>query len=156
QFIAELNHAIATETSSRDALPAADSLIADGALEDAALLLDRTLSARGQSRQVLLSTLQKRGVVATRAGQIDLARETFARLANTKALAISHTPPKNVPAGQSARIQVQLSSDPLGLMSHFVVYYRIAGRNEYSSVRARRDAGNIEIAPALLASPPRG
>jgi tetratricopeptide (TPR) repeat protein len=183
QFISELSHAIASEANGREALPLADSLMADGALEDAALLLDRTLSARGNSREVLLGALQRRGLVAARAGQVEIARGNFARalaldpslqlandadqptasawadaqkqLADRKPLGLSHVPPKDVRPGQAAHIVVQPSADPLGLISQFVAYYRIAGRNEYSSVRVRHDVGTIEIAPALP-SPPGG
>lgn len=171
--------ALLTRAAGREGLTVAEQLVAEGALKDALLVLDRVLQTRQNQRDVILAALVKRGVVAGNLGQEALATESFKGAlaldpglvlpdgsgpATTAAyaaarkywqgkrpLTVTHVPPGTVAGDRAARLVVGVESDPLGMVKQLAVRYRLAGQGAFSSATAPAGAAAVEIPSTFLA-----
>ena len=170
--------ALLTRAAGREGLAVAEQLVADGALKDALLVLDRVLQSRENPRDVILAALVKRGVVAGNLGQEALATESFkgalaldpglllpdgsgpattAAYAAAKRfwqgkrpLTVTHVPPGTIAGSRAARLVVTIESDPLAMVKQVAVRYRLAGQGAFSSAAAPGGAGAVEIPSTFL------
>jgi tetratricopeptide (TPR) repeat protein len=171
--------AMLTRAAGREGLTIADQLVADGALKEALLVLDRVLQTRENPRDVIQAALVKRGVVAGSLGQEALATESFKGAmaldpslvlpdgsgpATTAAfvaakkfwqgkrpLTVAHVPPGALPGTKAARLVVTVESDPLAMVKQVAVRYRLGGQGAFSSAAAPASAGAVEIPSTFLA-----
>jgi len=195
RLVPELEKTLAAETRRRrqeliakangaEGLKLAEQLVAEGQTQDAAMVLDRVIAARGNPHEVIVVAFGRRAVVAGLLGQKDVAIEAFKRaltldpglappggadratqeayqaakqvLAGKRPLTLSQVPPGDVQPGQPARIGVAVESDPVQMVEQVAVFYRLGGSGAYSVSRAKKDAGVIEIPGAFLSGMPGG
>ena len=133
------------KATGKNGLFLADQLVAENSLKDAALVLDRVLASRGNSREVMAGAKDERDVAVEafkRALVIDpgfilpegiekattTAFEAAQKaLANTKPLMLAHVPPGDVPKNRAVKIPFKLESDPLSQVEQVSVFYRRSG-----------------------------
>src|SRR5215831_16332041 len=155
RLVPELEKTLAAETRRRrqeliakangaEGLKLAEQLVAEGQTQDAAMVLDRVIAARGNPHEVIVVAFGRRAVVAGLLGQKDVAIEAFKRaltldpglappggadratqeayqaakqvLAGKRPLTLSQVPPGDVQPGQPARIGVAVESDPVQMV----------------------------------------
>jgi hypothetical protein len=120
-----------------------------------------------------------RALVAGQLGQKDVALEAFKRvlaidagfllpegsdktsmeayqaaqqaMRGKRPLALTHVPPGEVAKKSAAKIPVMVDSDPLDMVAEVAVFYRAAGGGAFSSVRAKREVGVVEVPATFLA-----
>jgi tetratricopeptide (TPR) repeat protein len=169
-----------TKAVGREGLFLADQLLADGATRDAVLVVDRVLAGRGNPRDVIVSGLGKRAILAGQMGEANLAVQTFERLftldpafalpdetelstkqayhdarmhlRGQRPLAISHIPPGGVSPGQSVKVPVKVEADPLSMIDGIALFYRLGGGGAFSVTKASPTSGAVEIPSAFLSS----
>jgi tetratricopeptide (TPR) repeat protein len=162
----------------RDGLFLAEQLLAEKAVPEATIVVDRILQTRDNPRDVLVGALEKRAEIAGATNDLDGAKTGFQKLlaldpgfqlpegieATTRSafeearlfwrdkrpLALSQVPPGEALPGRPVRIAVHVESDPLEMVDQFAVFYRRAGGGAYSSVHAARDASALEIPSEFL------
>jgi tetratricopeptide (TPR) repeat protein len=71
-------------------------------------------------------------------------------LQGKRPLAITHVPPGDVPKGRAVKIPVTVASDPLEQVAAFDLHYRLSGTGAFSTTRAPRSAGAVEVPAAFL------
>jgi tetratricopeptide (TPR) repeat protein len=177
QFLAELTRTMAAESERRnrellvkvsggEAVALAQRLMAEGALKEAAAVLDRVLGSLGNPRSVLVAALEQRAICAARLGDQERAIAYFERAlvldpgflvaeseadavkgalaaarraaAGKSPLALSHVPPGIITKTEAPiRIAVTVDSDPLHMIDSVGLWYRLSGAGAFSVTKTK-------------------